>query len=244
MTTIVSAFISNVNFREDVNFDKYCQLGKLLLKSTTQKIIFLDDIMYNYIKNEDFNKENTLIIKYNKDECYLYNYLDKLHKFNLHTDNPKKDTLEYILIMCNKTEWIRQAIENDIFNSKNFIWIDFGIRKLFDCSDDIFIEILNNLYFKTYEKIRIGSIWDLSIKRNYIDTSKQIIWYFAGSVFGGDKKSLLNFADRMKDKCIEIIINHNTIMWEVNIWYFLYLDYPELFEPYQCDHNNTILNNY
>ena len=44
--TLVSAFISNVNNRDDRLLDKYYELGKVLLKTTINKIIFLDEIMY------------------------------------------------------------------------------------------------------------------------------------------------------------------------------------------------------
>lgn len=243
MTTIVSAFISDINSREDRNINIYYSLGKLLLKSTTPKIIFLDEPMYNLIQSNDYNKENTLIIKYNKTESYLYNYIDKLNNFKLNTDNPSKDTLEYMFTMCNKTEWIRKAIENDIFNSNNFIWIDFGIKQVCDWSEDVFVEKLNNLYYKQYEKVRIGHIWNLSSCYN-IDLLRQISWYFAGGVFGGNKASLINFADLMKEKCIQIMNETSTIMWEVNIWYILYLENHDLFEPYHCNHSNSIINNY
>ena len=63
-------------------------------------------------------------------------------------------------------------------------------------------------------------------------------------MFGGDKKSLLKFAELIKDKCIEIINNHGTIVWEVNIWYMVYRAEPNLFNPYSCDHNITIIDNY
>ena len=48
----------------------------------------------------------------------------------------------------------------------------------------------------------------------------------------------------MKEKCIKIIKSRNSIMWEVNIWYLIYLENKELFQPYLCDHNNTIIDNY
>ena len=244
MTTIVSAFISNINSRNDRNINTYYQFGKLILKSTTPKIIFLDEDMYNKVQENDYNKENTLLIKYNKNESYLYNYYDELYNFNLNTDNPLKDTLEYMFTMCNKTEWIKKAIENDIFNSNNYIWIDFGIKQVFSCSDDEFVEKINSLYTKYYyDKVRIGNIWNLSVHYN-VDILKQISWYFAGGIFGGDKKTLINFADLMKNKCIEIIRNYNTIMWEVNIWYILYIENSELFYPYPCNHNNSIIDNY
>jgi hypothetical protein len=73
---------------------------------------------------------------------------------------------------------------------------------------------------------------------------KDIKWYFAGGVFGGNKEKLLIFADLMKQKCLQIISQEKTIMWEVNIWYLIYLENNELFYPYHCDHNDTILKNY
>ena len=128
-------------------------------------------------------------------------------------------------------------------NSDNFIWLDFGIKQVFNCSDDEFIQKLNNLQYKQYDKVRIGHIWDLSLRYN-IDILRQISWYFAGGVFGGNKISLLKFADLMKDKCIEIMNVTYSIMWEVNIWYILYSKTPDLFEPYPCNHSNSIIDNY
>ena len=144
MTTIVSAFVSDINSRHDRNINNYYLFGKLLLKSTTPKIIFLDEPMLNLIQSNDYDKDRTLLIKYNKDDIYLYKYINNLHNFKLNTDNPSKDTLEYMFTMCNKTEWMKKAIENDIFNSDNFIWIDFGIKQVCNCSEEEFIKKSNN----------------------------------------------------------------------------------------------------
>lgn len=243
MTTIVSAFISGINERKDRNLDDYFSYGKLLLKSTTPKIIFLDETIYNLIKDDDYDKNNTLIVKCSKFESYLYDYINTLHNFMLDTDNPSKDTLEYMFIICNKTEWIKKAVEIDIFNSDNFVWVDFGLKHVCDCTDDEYIQKLNSIQHKKYNKVRIGNIWNLSINYN-TNIFKQISWYFAGGIFGGNKESLLKFAYLMKDKCIEIIDKTSTIMWEVNIWYILYKENPDLFEPYPCSHCNSIFDNY
>jgi len=241
MTTIVSAFVSN-NLDEDMIMNKYYKNGKLLLKTNIPKIIFLDEKMLNLI-GEDYNKSNTILIKIDKEANYLYNYREFITDFNLNTDNIKKDTLDYILTMCNKTEWVKTAILLNIFNTDNFMWIDFGIRYMFNCSDKEFIDKVNNLHNKTYSNIRIANIWNLDI--NYcFDIYKNITWYFAGTIFGGNKDKLLLFADKTKDKCIEIIMTKNTLMWEVNIWYLIYLDNKEIFDAYSCDHNNSLIDNY
>ena len=73
MTTIVSAFISNINSRKDMDINKYYQNGKLLLKSSIPKIIFLDETMLNLV-GEDYDKSNTTLIKINKEDIYLNSY--------------------------------------------------------------------------------------------------------------------------------------------------------------------------
>jgi len=70
------------------------------------------------------------------------------------------------------------------------------------------------------------------------------LWYFAGGVFGGSAKSLIQFADLVKTETINIINSLNTVMWEVNIWYLVYINNKELFEPYYCNHNISIIDNY
>jgi len=71
-----------------------------------------------------------------------------------------------------------------------------------------------------------------------------VAWFFAGSIVGGNSETLLKFADIMKEFCMNIIKEKNHIMWEVNIWYLIYKEYPEIFDFYPCDHNASILQNY
>ena len=51
MTTIVSAFISNVNSRKDRKIEKYVEYGKLLLQTKIQKIIFIDELIFDEFNN-------------------------------------------------------------------------------------------------------------------------------------------------------------------------------------------------
>lgn len=236
--TIVSALIANCN--NDKTINKYIELGELLIKSNINKLLFIDESIYN--RFQKYINNNTIIIKISKKDIYLYNFLNKMTKFNLNTDNMKKDTIDYIFLICNKTEFIRKAIEINPFNSNNFIWIDFGLRHVFD-SDINFTNQINHLNHKYYDKVRIGNIWNLNANYN-INPFNTIMWYFAGGIFGGNIKYLLEFADETKNICLEIINTRNTLMWEVNVWFLVYNKFPELFIPYNCNHNNTILENY
>ena len=154
--------------------------------------------------------------------------------WKINTCNPTKDSFEYMCIQCNKTEWIREALNLNLFNNEQFIWIDFGI-----------FHILKDFpqKFKTYEKVRIPSIWNLNMYYRS-DIYKDISWYFAGGVFGGNKESLIKFADLMKEECLNLLNKKNHLMWEVNIWYLIWKNNKELFSDYKCNHNQTIINNY
>lgn len=242
MSTLVSAFVSNVNGRYNDTLTRYYNFGKLLLKSNSPKIIFVDEPMFDLIGDE-YDKSNTVIIKINSTDIYLYNYNSNLSNFVVNSTNHSKDTKEFMFTICNKTEWIKEAILLNYFGTTDFIWVDFGIRHVFKCSDEEFIEKLNKLKYKTYNGVRIGSIWNLDMIYN-IDIYKDIMWYFAGGVFGGNANFLLRFSELMKDKCVDIITKSNTIMWEVNIWYLIYIETKEIFDIYNCNHDNTIIDNY
>jgi len=77
-----------------------------------------------------------------------------------------------------------------------------------------------------------------------MDIYKNIAWYFAGGVFGGNSDALLKFADLTKAQCIKTIEENQTLMWEVNIWFLVFLENRELFSLYSCDHNPNLLGNY
>ena len=246
MSTIVSGFVSNINERYSDSLERYYKNGSFLLQSTTPKIIFVDKIMFDLIGN-NYNKINTLIIEINKNETYLYDYLPYLNNFKINTSNNSKDTIEFMFTMCNKTELVKKAIFLNHFKTDNFIWVDFGIKHIFNesFSDDEFIIKINNLQYKKYNdnKVRIGKIWNLDYELN-IDIYKNVVWYFAGGVFGGNIDSLEKFGNLMKSKCIDIIMSKNTIMWEVNMWYLIYIENNNLFDIYSCNHDTTLICNY
>ena len=238
MTTIVSGLITNINSYRSI--EKYIEYGKKLCKININKIIFIEETIYNkYFKDETY--VSTTFIFTSKEKLYLYKYnFSELINFNkLSTDNPSKDTIEYMFIQNNKTEWIREAINNNLYNSSQFIWIDFGIYHMIN-DEELFNKYIYEIINKSYKNIRIASS-NFNIASSIYTN---IHWLFLGSIFGGNSKKLLEFADLTKQKCIETIEKEKTIMWEINIWYLIYLENCELFDPYIANHNKSILIEY
>lgn len=243
-TTIVTGFLSNVNTRYENVTEAYLDNCKLFLKTTTPKIVFLDDLMLSHIGKEDYDPSTTLIIRYNQEDLYYMRYVDKITKFP-NKQNSQKDTKKYLLLMCNKTEYLREAIRINPYNTDNFVWIDFGIRYIMkNTSDEEFVEKLNKVAYSHHSKIRIGGIWN-PIKVSYsLDIFKDILWYFAGGVVGGDKCFLIQFADEMRCLCESIVSTHHTIMWEVNLWYLIYKNRSYWFDIYPSSHDETLVDGY
>lgn len=237
MATIVTALLTNINNYREI--DKYIEYGKKLINIPQQKIIYIEEKVHNmYYK--DINDINTTFRFIEKKDIYLYEYYDQITNFNLISGHREKNTIDYMFVQCNKTEWIKNAIHENPYNSEQFIWIDFGIYHMIN-NDELFIKYINHICESKYDNIRIASGY-FNGNEDYI--YKQVIWFFLGSIFGGHKDKLLLFADLMKEKCLSIIKNEKTICWEINIWYLIYKEYPELFSTYTADHNINILINY
>ena len=228
---LVTAFLYNKEHYQNIAF--YKQYGVQLLEIKQNKVVFMDKSLIDIFLS--YENEYTKILPTTETDMYLYSYLNTLeHKIE---GNINKDSNFFFSIMCNKTEWLRQAIKLQLYEGDQYIWIDFGIFKIFN--QNIQLSNLQNCY----DKVRIGHIWDLNLTYS-IDIKKKIAWYFAGGLFGGNKNKLIEFADIMKETTLNFIKENNYLVWEVNLWYMLYNEHKELFEPYPCDHNNSMVNNY
>jgi hypothetical protein len=241
--TIVSGLITNCNTHRSI--EKYINYGKKLIDIPINKIIFIEQDVYeenliSYINDEILEHTKFIFIK--KEDIYLYEYYDQITNFEPITSTPNKDTIDYMFVQCYKTEFMRKAIEFTPYNDDQFIWIDFGIYHMIN-DDILFNKLILDLSISyDYDLIRIAGGIYVPPSEDFI--YKKICWCFLGSIFGGNKNAILQFADLMKKKCIDIITINNTITWEVNIWYLIYKEFPELFSIYVANHNSTIIQEY
>ena len=255
-TTFVSALLTNINGYRSI--EKYIEYGKKLIALPINKVIFMERAIHAEHFSDE-NRENTTFIFIEKKDLYLYQYVDQITDFFPNTDNPEKDTLEYMFVQCNKTEWLREAIDRNPYGSKgpkdptnNFVWIDFGIWHMIR-DDQVFTDACMKIANEPFSsKGTVGSLGPLTKVRiacgnsqsDFTNLHKTISWFFLGSIFGGDRDSLLKFANSVKNKCIETIQEHKTIMWEINVWQMVYADDPTLFLCYGANHDASILQNW
>jgi len=186
---------------------------------------------------------------FEKQDMYLWDFKSDITEFEVDTPQPTKDTLEYMFVQCHKTEWIAIAISLENLPGNYYVWMDFGIRHMFpsDIAFDMEIYLLRDRIAKSRptidgpdDKVYAPSCWNANCVY-YQNIYRQIHWIFAGSVFGGNSGILLEFAKKTKEKCLSIICEKRRLMWEVNVWYMVFLECRELFSLYHGDHNASIL---
>jgi hypothetical protein len=240
---------------------------KILYEPHVHVILFIEKkIFYDYLEEFDskiiytcilFGKQyeymlhhKKLFIFIEKEDNYLYEYHYLITDFNINTNNPNKDTLDYLFYISYKTECIKMGIyfikQHNLFEDTiEYIWMDFGIYK-FIKNEKVFQEELNKMVKRPLlntNKIRIASFLN-NINCNY-NLTKNICWFFLGSIFGGFEEELLLFSELMREKSIQYINNYKSFIWEVNIWYLTYLQNKKLFDCYNCnDYNVEMIQNY
>lgn len=246
------------------------------------------------------NKKDTfhVVIEFNKKDLFLEPYRPWITRFQLTTDNPNKDTLNYCLVQSQKMEWLRMAVvwqrekRNVDALQYPFVWMDFGVRHCYKDDSARFSYDLHHLYssfdsckeaedstmiqWKPYHHhfddessssfegplgqqgmtlpVNRGAMhfgncprWGpeelpLFLNEGY-DLYKRVGWLIAGGVFAGDADTVEMFAGIYYEKCLQIIAERQSIMWEVNVLAILYTEQPQWFSFYPADHNPSIIHN-
>ena len=222
-TTIVSAFVTGINKKKEMDISHYIEYGKKLLHLPIPKIIFIELHIYDqYLSTGSSVYPLTEFIFIDPKDIYLYTFLPHITNFQINSVNPDKDTIDYLFVQCNKTEWVRQAIHRNTFKTKQFTWIDFGIYHIVK-NDALFRNAIMKISQTSVEKVAVGNCWNLRLP--FVrDIYKDVAWFFAGGIFGGETQYLLEFADLVQQKCIQYITERRSFIWETNIWYLVYKD--------------------
>jgi hypothetical protein len=190
-------------------------------------------------------------------DLFLFSYRATAHKFTLNTGNPHKDTLEYMMVQCQKSEWMSIAeqlsSQTDSEKTKEYVWVDFGIFHMFRGKIDVFqIELYTMrarihqrlLRNKESSQLTFARCWDPANHIYHGNIYKDVNWLFAGSVFGGGATMIRQFALRVREKCLQVMRSKNTLMWEINIWALIYRESASLFSLYPSDHSEIIFRGY
>jgi hypothetical protein len=278
---IVTGFIGGINSRKDRDLTKYMDFGRELLSVEIPTTCFIErDVWCGYILpsiTSQISEEHSFVysckggvmdgicktfryvvcghvrfVFFELEDLFLWPYRDMASKFSLNTGNPGKDTLGYMMVQCQKVEWVSIAESFARSSTNEYVWIDFGAFHMFHGSVDSFQLALYQLRNRIDKRVlregcgqvvRIAGCWE-PYRHSGGDIYRDVNWTFAGSVFGGGAAAIHDFALRMREKCLLVLRERNHLMWEINVWVLIFLDSPALFSWYRSDHSPVLFDGY
>jgi len=237
MTTFVSAIFNIYNNKDEEvdarkstqkrldRFEELAQTGiQIVLFCCPFYEILLQPILAKYpnvkllttIKFED-------LLAYKM--CVNYEQKQKQSLLLPHNRSKLKDTREYMILMNSKVEFVRRAIEANIFNSLYFCWIDFSILYMFPERD----APLNKLKHISNQSI--------------FNNKKCIIIPGCNQKNNDEYLNEINFTSTAINIFPIFLSITNKLIWEVNYWNWL--EQGSMFNPtwYQANFSQYIINN-
>lgn len=157
------------------------------------------------------------------------------------TRNRQKDTLEHMVSMHARTEWMARAVALNPWNATHFAWIDFDMPSLFRRKAEAWAT-MREIAAHTFPErgLWIAGCWPkMSSTGSVVDP---IHWRFCGGFFLGDGASLLEWDRLCQSRFAEFMDRYQIFTWEVNYW--AWIEATESAFPgawYRGDHNDTIL---
>jgi len=208
-------------------------------------ILYISDCYYEIFKDTLTLYTNIKIIKINDLQHFIIYKLYEQYKDVITLPsyrNTEKDTIEYMLLMNAKIEFINDAIQLNYFNNEYFAWIDFSITYIFKNKNKTldYLKIIST-YNYTDSFLKIAGCNNKINKNNHYDITERINWRFCGGFFIGDIKSLNIFYTKYVENIHIFFSLYKKLVWEVNYW--AWLEANDIIKPiwFLADHDDTII---
>ena len=251
-TTFVTAFM-NIYDTPFQNKDVEWRFRhfKKIADTGIQLAVFCSPDCIDYMEEFKQNYPNIKIIQYiSLKDTWTYQLCESIETelgepLSLpNTRNVDKDTREYIILMNTKTEFLKMAIEENVWNSSHFAWIDFNIFHVFKGTDT---EKYAHNYLQAMSKrtmipyfLTLPGCWGKEyVVEEYL--INDICWRFCGGFFIGSSDRVLEFHKCYEDYFANFLREKKKLVWEVNFWAYVELKFGLSVIWYPGDHNVHII---
>ncbi len=175
-------------------------------------------------------------VNYPLEECWLSKYLDGRPGVTHSTeDNPNKNTLAYMTVLAQKTEWLRMAAAEDP-DVEVFVWADYGIFHQPGHSEQAIVDLMQRV---DDTAIAIPGIYE----QGPIDDNVAC-WRFCGSMFVCPRKFLDDFDGAIKIQVLYSLLKYNYVTWDVNNWAHVEQQDGLPIRWYKAGHDGSLFTNY
>ena len=248
MTTFVTSFI-NVNNNEEKTISWRIEKFMNLVNYGIKLCVYVDVSIFEILKEKTKNYLNVKIMPIiTLKQTKTYQFCQDISILQLpFTNNIAKDTMDYLILINSKIEFIYDAMKENPWESDFFAWIDFSIFHVFHnislCNNNLQqIQNYSNDEYKNDDTFLLipGCLPSIKTEDEHLIIG-QVYWRFCGGFFFGNKKSIQKLYNLHIENFPIFLTLHNTLVWEVNFWAWLeiYTKWRPLW--YKADHNDSII---
>lgn len=156
--------------------------------------------------------------------------------------NEKKDTREYMTLMCLKSELLCRAKKLRP-HFKNYLWSDGGITKILQEADVCSVlEKLNErvaqLENLSLKHILVPGCWTFPVRGGSEVFVERVLWRFCGGFLVAPRELVDVFAATMQRACSHLVEVTGRCTWEVNVWAMI--EHDAHLQWYAASHDATI----
>lgn len=233
--TLVTAFIKldikRSSKRPAQKYD-YIEKSKDTLSLNHNMVIYVSSELIDDIRDFRTNLnliDKTKIIGVSRYDLYLLDKIDIIKKNCVKNWKPY-DIPEYILAVNSRYNFVKNAVDNNFFNTDLFAWIDFAAGHTVNIPQNFKIK------YSKADKIRIS--WIARTKKdNFLYNHK----CFGGGLFIGHKTIILEFI-KIHDIEFKKLMNLGYCINDDKLLFLIFEKYPHLFDIYTCGYKSILTN--
>ena len=221
-TTIVTCYYQVPSKHSHSIYDKW--IKNMLNHITANIVIFTSENLVTYLKDCAMNRNNVFIIKKNFEEIEMNVKYKDIWEKQYEIDPQKKNrTKECYIIWNSKMNFVKEAIQLNIFNNEKFIWTDIGSMR-----DLKLIPLIKN--YPINSKISDNKL-DITIINNFTNNSQKYFQdecHLSGAIYGANKDIFLKIIELYYKYFEEYLANGLFIGCDQQILSTIYTQHPDL----------------
>lgn len=180
----------------------------------------------------------THIIRVTAEDMYFWDRREDIEAAT-QKNIPPYDNQYLLMLVCARYNYLRRAIELNIFQTDHFAWIDFSAGHIVDfpTKDRDKVRLFRSILQTPYDKIRIA--W---IARYQKDTKTFKFNHNAmgGGIWGGHRTAILNLIEK-HNRLFMLLLDAGYVINDDRLLFLLFEKYPEMFETYFSSYGNLLL---
>jgi hypothetical protein len=167
------------------------------------------------------------------DRCWLY---EATRAAQTPSPGHDKDSVNYMVVQHQKTAWLAAAAT--LTGAAFLVWVDFGILHLPAFVEHDIRPFFDRVKHAPPDRVTLPGIWPLTTTTP-IDNSR-VAWHLAGGVVICPGSLAAWFHGATEREARRHLDATGRTTWEVNTWAALAQQFPERFNIYAADHNETL----